>query len=57
MAKNWTSFLQDSYGLPETVDEAVELLLTVLAGEYIVVLATMQEEDLMALRFSLSMAI
>jgi len=55
--KNWTTFLQNNFGLPETVEEAVGQLLIVLAGEYKVVLATMQEEDLMDLRFSLGMAI
>ena len=57
MAKNWTTFLQDNCGLPKTVEEAVEQLLIVLEGEYKVVLATMQEEELIELRFSLGMRI
>ena len=57
MTKNWSTFLEDNFGLPETADEAVEQLMTLLAGEYKVVLATMQEEELIELRFSLGMRI
>jgi len=57
LTKNWSTFLQGSFGLPETLDEAVERLMTLLAGEYKVVLATKQKEDLIEFRFSLGMAI
>ena len=54
---NWSTFLQAGLDLPETLDEAVKHLLTLLSGEYKVVLATMQEEDLIDLRFSLGIGI
>ena len=57
MVKNWTTFLQDNFRLPETVDEAVERLLSVLEDEHKAVLAFMQEEDLIDLQFSLGLAI
>jgi len=57
LAKNCSTFLLGNFELLETVDEAVERLMTALAGEYKVVLATMQEEELIELRFSLGMAI
>jgi hypothetical protein len=57
LAINWSTFLQGSLGLPETHNESVKQLLTLLSGEYKVVLATMQEEDLIDLRFSLGMGI
>ena len=57
LAINWSTFLQAGLDLPETLDEAVKHLLTLLSGEYKVVLATMQEEDLIDLRFSLGMGI
>jgi len=57
LAINWSTFLQAGLDLPETLDEAVKHLLTLLSGEYKVVLATMQEEDLIDLRFSLAKGI
>ena len=57
LAINWSTFLQAGLDLPETLDEAVKHLLTLLSGEYKVVLATMREEDLIDLRFSLWMGI
>ena len=57
MAKNWPTFLQDNFRLPETVDEAVERLMSVLEDEHKVALAIMQEKDLIDLRFSLGMEI
>jgi hypothetical protein len=57
LAKNWTTFLQGNFGLSETVDEAVERLMSILEDEHKVALAIMQEEDLMDLHFSLGMAI
>ena len=57
MAKNWSTFLQDNFRLPETVDEAVERLMTVLEDEHKATLAIMQEKDLIDLRFSLGMEI
>ncbi|MDD5269410.1 MAG: hypothetical protein PHO08_20235 [Methylococcales bacterium] len=57
MAINWSTFLQAGLDLPETLDEAVKHLLTLLSGEYKVVLATMQEDELIDLRFSLGIGI
>ena len=57
MAKNWTTFFHDHSRLPETVDEAVERLMSVLEDEHKAVLAFMQEEDLIDLHFSLGLAI
>jgi hypothetical protein len=57
LAKNWPTFLQDNFRLPETVDEAVERLMTVLEDEHKATLAIMQEKDLIDLRFSLGMKI
>ena len=42
---------------PETLIEAVNRLMMVLDGEQKIAIATMQEEDLIALHFSLGMAI
>ena len=57
MTKNWSDIFQQNFQQPETVAEAIERLMTVLEDEYIVVLATMQEKDLIDLHFSLGMAI
>jgi hypothetical protein len=57
LAKNLTTFLQDNFRLPETIDEAVERLMSVLEDEHKVALAIMQEKDLIDLRFSLGMEI
>jgi hypothetical protein len=57
LATNWSEFLQDSFMLPETVDEAVERLMSILEDEHKAILATLREEDLINLRFSLGMAI
>ena len=40
MAKNWSAYLNDNFGLLETVDEAVEQLMTALAVKDKFVLAT-----------------
>ena len=53
MTKNWSAIYQQ----PETVDDAVNRLLMILEGNYKLVLATMQEEELIDLRFSLGLAI
>ena len=57
MAKNWSTFLQDHFRLPETIDEVVERLMSVLEDEHKAALAIMQEKDLIDLRFSLGMKI
>ena len=57
MAKNWTTFLQDNLRLPETVDEAVERLITVLEDDAKSEIRSMVKDDLIDLHFSLDMAI
>ena len=57
LTTNWPTFLQDNFKLPETVDEAVDRLMMVLDDEQKIALATLQEDDLINLHFSLGMAI
>ena len=57
MTKNWSAILLDNSRLPETVIEAVNRLMMVLDGEQKITIATLREEDLIALHFSLGMAI
>jgi len=49
LTKNWSTIIQQNLQTPETVIEAVDRLMTVLDGEQKITLATMQEEDLIAL--------
>ena len=57
MTKNWSAIIQQNLQTPETVVEAVDRLMMVLDGEQKIAIATMQEEDLIDLHFSLGMAI
>ena len=57
LTTNWPTFLQDNFKLPETVDEAVDRLMMVLDDEQKIDIATLQEDDLIYLHFSLGMAI
>jgi len=57
LTTNWPTFLQDNFKLPETVDEAVDRLMMVLDDQQKIALATLQEDDLINLHFSLGMAI
>ena len=57
LTKNWSTLLQNNLRLPETVDEAVDRLMSVLEDEHKADLAIMQEKDLIDLHFSLGMAI
>jgi len=50
---NWTAFLKDSLEPPKTVDEAVDRLMTVLDDEHKLIVASMQEDELIDLHFSL----
>ena len=47
----------DNSRLPETVDEVIDRLMTVLESEHKATIATIQEEDLIDLHFSLGRAI
>ena len=52
MTKNWSAIIQQNLQTPETVIEAVNRLMMVLDGEQKIAIATLQEEDLIALHFS-----
>jgi len=57
LTTKWPNFFQGNFKPPETIDEAVERLMMILDGEQKIALATMTEEDLIDLHFSLGMAI
>jgi hypothetical protein len=57
LTTNWPAFLPDNFKLPETVDEAVDRLMMVLDDEQKIALATLQEDELINLHFSLGIAI
>ena len=57
MTKNYTDIFQQNIRTPETVADAVNRVLMVMEGEQKVVLAVMQEKDLINLRFSLGKGI
>lgn len=57
MAKNWSNLFQQNFQQPETVADAVKRLMMILEGDHKVALATMPEEDLIDLHFSLGLAI
>jgi len=57
LIKNWSSFLFDNSRLPETIAEAVGRLMLILDGEQKIAIASMQEDDLIDLHFSLGMLI
>ena len=57
MTKNYTDIFQQNIRTPETVADAVNRLLMAMEGEQKVVLAVMQEKDLINLRFSLGKGI
>jgi len=57
LTKNWSTIIQQNLQTPETVVEAVARLMMVLDSEQKIAIATMQEEDLIDLHFSLGMAI
>jgi hypothetical protein len=53
LTKNWSAIIQHNLQQPETVIEAVNRLMMVLDGEQKIAVATMREEDLIALHFNL----
>jgi hypothetical protein len=57
LAKIWSDYFLQNTNLPETVDEAVERLMTVLEDEEKSEIRSMTEDDLIDLHFSLGMAI
>lgn len=57
MNKNWSDYFQVTFKLPETVDEAVELLVTVLDEETKNKISSLQEDELINMHFGLGIAI
>ena len=54
---DWYNQLENITKVPETVDEAVNRLVTLLDDEHKLAISTMQESDLIDLHFSLGIAI
>ncbi len=57
MIKNESNTFQINIQPPETVEEAVDRLMIILDGEQKIAIASMQENDLIDLHFTLGMAI
>jgi hypothetical protein len=57
LTKNWPAFFRQHADPPETVDEAVDRLMSILDDKQKVTIAAMREEDLIGLHFGLGMAI
>jgi hypothetical protein len=57
LATNWTEQLRNITQPPKTIDEAVTRLMSILDDEQKLVIATMSEDDLIDLHFSLGTAI
>jgi hypothetical protein len=57
LTKNWPDLFQQHAKPPETVDEAVDRLMSILDDRQKVTIATMREKDLIDLHFGLGMAI
>jgi len=54
---DWSNQIDNIIKVPKTVDEAVNRLISVLDNEHKLVIAAMQEEDLIDLHFSLGTVI
>jgi hypothetical protein len=57
MKEIWPELIQRAIEPPKTMTETVDRLVTVLDDEHKIVIATMSEEDLVDLHFSLGVAI
>lgn len=57
MTYNWADIFLKNTLLPETVDEAVEWLITVLEDRHKMFLSILQEDDLIDLHFGLGLSI
>jgi hypothetical protein len=57
LTKNWTDLFQQHAKPPESLDEAIERLMSILDDEQKTAIAAMREEDLIDLHFGLGMAI
>jgi hypothetical protein len=57
VTNNWVKVLLNNIMQPETVDEAVELLMTVLEDRHKILLSILKEDDLIDLHFGLGLSI
>lgn len=57
MTKNWPDLFRQHARPPESLDEAVVRLMTILDEDQKAIIAAMREEDLIDLHFGLGMAI
>jgi hypothetical protein len=57
LSKNWPELLQQHTKPPESLDEAIDRLMTILDDEQKAAIVEMREEDLIDLHFGLGMAI
>ena len=57
MANNWVNVFFSNSMQPETVDEAVELLISVLEDRHKTLLTILKEDDLIDLHFGLGLSI
>jgi hypothetical protein len=57
LSNNWSEFNDDKLKPPASVDEAVDRLLGILSVEDKIIIAGMQEPELIELHFSLGMMI
>jgi hypothetical protein len=57
LTKNWPDLFQQHANPPETVDEAIDRLVTILDDEQKAAIVAMREEDLIDLHFGLGMTI
>jgi hypothetical protein len=57
LTKNWPDLFQQHANPLETIDEAIERLMSILDDEQKAIIGTVREEDLIDLHFGLGMAI
>jgi hypothetical protein len=57
LTKNWPDLFQQHAKPPESVDEAIDRLMSILGAEEKATIAAMREENLIDLHFGLGMAI
>jgi hypothetical protein len=57
LTKNWPDLFQQHARPPESLDEAIDRLMSILSADEKATIAAMREKDLIDLHFSLGMAI
>ena len=57
MANNWVNVFFSNSMQPETVDEAVELLISILEDRHKILLSILKEDELIDLHFGLGLSI